>query len=140
MEQRSWDCLSQSSNTFMGYDHAPAWINLSFPDYFSYVFPVEFEDSARIRSRFGPLRDRIFAPMRRASTEPSEADVIDCNHVRMDEVALLAKRCFVTQLAVPIAVHVKNGTFERRQNAEKLGGAVVADISGNDDGVERVFL
>jgi hypothetical protein len=84
--------------------------------------------------------DRIFSPVRRTSAKAGEIDIADRDDIRLKQVTAGFKTMLVAQFMIPIAVYVHDGAFECRENLEAIGSAGVADIAGNDDRIECIFL
>jgi hypothetical protein len=138
MEKYTGNLYTQSSEALVGYDHAFARINLGLSDRFANPLPVQFENFIFSRLKFSS--DWISSPICRTPTETGETDIADRHHVRMNEMTVTPKAGLVAQFMIPIPIHVKHWTFECRDNPKEIGGAFVADIAGNNDRVEGIFL
>ena len=84
--------------------------------------------------------DRIFSPVRWTPAKAREIDFSDRDDIRLKQVTAGFETTLVAQFMIPIAIDVHDGAFERRENLEAIGSAGVADIAGNDDRIECIFL
>jgi hypothetical protein len=84
--------------------------------------------------------DWILSPICRTSAKAGEIDVADRDYIRLNQVTAGFKTTLVAQFMIPIAIYVHDGAFERRENLEAIGRTRVADIAGNDDRIECIFL
>src|SRR5260370_41595882 len=108
----------------MADDQGFARINLALLQNLTKALPVQFEHFIFIQSslaRTFPI-EWIFSPIGRTAAEAGEADVVDRDHIRLHQEAVVSKRGFVTQLVVPIAIYIQHRAFERRESLEEIGG------------------
>lgn len=84
--------------------------------------------------------DWIVSPIRRTPAKAGEIDFSDGDYIRLKQVTAGFKTMLVAQFMIPIAIDIHDGAFERRENPEAIGSAGVADIAGNDDRIECIFL
>src|SRR5260370_26711082 len=84
--------------------------------------------------------DRIFPPICRTPAKAGKIDFADRDYIRLKQVTAGFKTTLVAQFMIPIAIYIHDGAFERRENPEAIGSARVADIAGNDDRIECIFL
>ena len=82
----------------------------------------------------------ILAPVRWTTAETCETELTDRYHIRMNQLAAGTEARFIVQLVVPVAINIHHGTFEGLEYPEELGGAFVADIAGDNDRIEVIFL